>query len=94
MRSGILSSVHAFANAPERGVFILGLLTLLVGGALALFAWRAPLLKDGGYFAPVSREGALLLNNVLLIAACSIVFVGTLYPLFLDLMTVRGNANA
>ncbi len=87
VRSGILSSVHAFANDPERGVFILGLLVGLVGGALVLYAWRAPLLRDGGYFAPISREGALLLNNVLLAAACGIVFVGTLYPLFLDLMT-------
>jgi len=87
VRSGILSSVHAFANDPERGVFILGLLVLLVGGALLLFAWRAPSLKDGGYFAPMSREGALLVNNVLLAAAGGVVFVGTLYPLFLDLMT-------
>ncbi|HIP77388.1 MAG TPA: heme lyase CcmF/NrfE family subunit [Kiloniellaceae bacterium] len=87
VRSGILSSVHSFATDPERGVFILGLLALFIGGALALFAWRAPMLKDGGYFAPVSREGALLLNNVLLAAAAGVVFIGTLYPLFLELMT-------
>ncbi len=87
VRSGILSSVHSFATDPERGVFILGLLVLQVGGALALFAWRAPMLRDGGYFAPLSREGALLLNNVLLAAAGGVVFVGTLYPLFLELMT-------
>ncbi len=87
VRSGILSSVHSFATDPERGVFILGLLVLMVGGALALFAWRAPAIKDGGYFAPLSREGGLLLNNVLLAAAAGVVFVGTLYPLFLELMT-------
>ena len=87
VRSGILSSVHAFATDPERGIFILGLLTLLIGGALATFAWRAPQMKDGGYFAPVSREGALLLNNVLLATACGVVFVGTLYPLFLEMTT-------
>ena len=87
VRSGILSSVHAFANDPERGVFILGLLVLLVGTALLLFAWRAPSLKDGGLFAPVSREGALLLNNLLLASAGGVVFVGTLFPLVLDLMT-------
>ena len=87
VRSGILSSVHSFATDPERGVFILGLLVLLVGSALLLFAWRAPLLHDGGYFAPLSREGALLLNNVLLAAATGVVFVGTLYPLFLELIS-------
>ena len=87
VRSGILSSVHAFATDPDRGIFILVLLALLVGGALALFVWRAPLLKDGGYFAAISREGALLLNNVLLATAAGVVFVGTLYPLFLDIMT-------
>ncbi len=87
VRSGILSSVHAFANDPERGVFILGLLVLLVGSALLLFAWRAPALKDGGLFAPVSREGGLLLNNLLLASACGVVFVGTLYPLVVDLMS-------
>ncbi|MGH7211011.1 MAG: heme lyase CcmF/NrfE family subunit, partial [Acetobacteraceae bacterium] len=66
VRSGILNSVHSFANDPTRGVFILGLLALLIGGSLVLFAWRAPLLGAGGLFAPVSREGALVLNNVLL----------------------------
>ena len=89
VRSGILSSVHSFATDPERGVFILALLFLQVGGALALFAWRAPMMRDGGYFAPVSREGALLLNNALLAAATGVVFIGTLYPLFLELMTVE-----
>jgi cytochrome c-type biogenesis protein CcmF len=86
VRSGILSSVHAFANDPERGIFILAILGLLVGGALALFAWRAPEIRDGGHFAPLSREGALLLNNLLLGVACGTVFVGTLYPLFLEMV--------
>jgi cytochrome c-type biogenesis protein CcmF len=80
----VLTSVHAFAVDPARGVFILALLVLYVGGALALFAWRAPALKGGGLFQPVSREGALLLNNLLLATACATVFIGTLYPLFLD----------
>ncbi len=84
VRSGILSSVHAFATDPERGVFILALIGIAVGGALALFAWRAPRLTDNGLFASLSREGGLLLNNVLLAAACGVVLIGTLYPLFLE----------
>lgn len=84
VRSGVLSSVHAFANDPERGVYILGMLILAIGGALALFAWRAPKLETGTAFEPVSRESALLLNNVFLAAAAATVFLGTLYPLFLD----------
>ncbi|HKY17587.1 MAG TPA: heme lyase CcmF/NrfE family subunit [Rhizomicrobium sp.] len=84
VRSGVLSSVHAFASDPTRGFFIMILIFLAIGGALALFAWRAPTLKSGAAFAPVSRETALLLNNVFLVAACSAVFVGTLYPLVLD----------
>jgi cytochrome c-type biogenesis protein CcmF len=84
VRSGVLTSVHAFAVDPDRGLFILGLLILAVGGSLALYAWRAPNLKGGGLFAPVSREGALVLNNLLLTTAAVTVFVGTLYPLFLD----------
>ena len=71
VRSGVLTSVHAFATDPTRGVFILALLVLFIGGALALFAWRAPLLKQGGLFAPVSREGALVLNNLFLVTACA-----------------------
>ena len=86
VRSGVLNSVHAFANDPERGVFILMLLALAVGGSLLLFAWRAPSLEPKGIFAPISREGALVLNNLLLATACAVVFVGTLYPLFADLM--------
>jgi len=84
VRSGILTSVHAFAVDPERGVFILALLVLAIGGGLTLYAVRAPSLKSGGLFAPVSREGALVFNNLLLSTACATVFLGTLYPLFLD----------
>src|SRR6202007_2851738 len=80
VRSGVLTSVHTFASDPARGLFILMILTLFIGGGLALFAWRAPLLKQGGLFAPVSREGALILNNLLLLVACAAVFFGTLYP--------------
>ena len=87
VRSGILTSVHAFAVDPRRGVFILTILIVLIGGALALYAWRAPQLKQGGLFAPISREGALVLNNVLLTTACATVFVGTLYPLALESLT-------
>jgi cytochrome c-type biogenesis protein CcmF len=68
-------------------VFILAILVLFIGGGLALFAWRAPLLKQGGLFAPISREGALVLNNLFLTAACATVFVGTLYPLALEALT-------
>ena len=87
VRSGVLTSVHAFATDPRRGIFILAILVLFIGGALALFAWRAPLLKQGGLFAPVSREGALVLNNLFLTTACLTVVVGTLYPLALDALT-------
>lgn len=87
VRSGVLTSVHAFASDPQRGVFILGILVFFIGGSLALFAWRAPLLKQGGIFAPVSREGALVLNNLLLTTSCATVFVGTLYPLALEAVT-------
>ncbi len=87
VRSGVLTSVHAFASDPMRGVFILAILVLFIGGALAMFAWRAPLLKQGGLFAPISREGALVLNNLLLTTACATVFVGTLYPLALEAVT-------
>ncbi len=87
VRSGVLTSVHAFASDPQRGVFILLLLSLYTGGALTLFAVRAPKLKGSGLFAPISREGALLLNNLLLASAAATVFLGTLYPLFLDVLT-------
>jgi cytochrome c-type biogenesis protein CcmF len=87
VRSGILTSVHAFAVDPRRGVFILAILVVLIGGALALYAWRAPRLRQGGLFAPISREGGLVLNNVLLTVACATVFIGTLYPLALEAIT-------
>ncbi len=84
VRSGVLTSVHAFATDPKRGIFILAFLTVVIGGSLALFAWRAPRVGLGGKFEPVSRESMLLANNVLLIAAAGSVLLGTLYPLFLD----------
>ncbi|MDX6749245.1 heme lyase CcmF/NrfE family subunit [Geminicoccaceae bacterium 1502E] len=84
VRSGVLTSVHAFATDPSRGVFVLALLGIAVGGSLALYAWRAPALQGGGAFAPISREGALLLNNLLLATATATVLLGTLYPLLLD----------
>ncbi len=87
VRSGVITSVHSFASDPTRGFFILVLIGLAVGGALALFAWRAPSLQGGAAFEPVSRETTLLLNNVFLIASCATVFVGTLYPLALDALT-------
>jgi cytochrome c-type biogenesis protein CcmF len=87
VRSGVLTSVHAFATDPRRGIFILAILVLFIGGALSLYAWRAPLLKQGGLFAPISREGALVFNNLFLTAACATVFVGTLYPLALEALT-------
>ncbi len=87
VRSGVLTSVHAFASDPRRGVFILAILVFFIGGALALFAWRSAMLKPGGIFAPVSREGALVLNNLLLTTSCATVFVGTLYPLALEALT-------
>ncbi|MCO4053983.1 MAG: heme lyase CcmF/NrfE family subunit [Bosea sp.] len=87
VRSGVLTSVHTFATDPSRGLFILIILMIFIGGSLALFAWRAPLLKQGGLFAPVSREGALVVNNLFLAAACGAVFIGTLYPLALEGLT-------
>ena len=87
VRSGVLTSVHAFANDPRRGVFILLILCVFIGGSLSLYAFRASSLKQGGLFAPISREGALVINNLLLTTACATVFVGTLYPLALEVMT-------
>ncbi|MGL4728642.1 MAG: heme lyase CcmF/NrfE family subunit, partial [Bosea sp. (in: a-proteobacteria)] len=87
VRSGVLTSVHAFAVDPARGMFILIILIAFIGGSLALFAWRAPLLKQGGLFAPVSREGALVVNNLFFAAATAAVFIGTLYPLALEALT-------
>jgi cytochrome c-type biogenesis protein CcmF len=87
VRSGVLTSVHAFANDPRRGVFILAILALFIFGSFALFAWRAPALKQGGLFAPISREGALIVNNLLLTTSCATVLFGTLYPLALEQLT-------
>jgi cytochrome c-type biogenesis protein CcmF len=87
VRSGVLTSVHAFASDPTRGVFILAILCLFIGGALALFAARSGALAPGGIFAPISREGALVINNVFLTAATATVIVGTLYPLVLEALT-------
>lgn len=87
VRSGVLTSVHAFATDPTRGVFILALLIVAIGGSLVLFAIRAPALKGGGLFSPISREAALVLNNWLLATACATVLLGTLYPLFMDALS-------
>ena len=87
VRSGVLTSVHTFAVDPERGLFILALLVVFIGGALVLFAIRAPAMKLGGMFQPISREGGLVMNNLLLSVATATVFIGTLYPLFLDATT-------
>lgn len=87
VRSGVLTSVHAFAVDPERGLFILGILIAFIGGSFALFAARARLMEGGGLFAPISREGALVFNNLFLSVASLAVFVGTLYPLLLEALT-------
>src|SRR4029079_4555313 len=87
VRSGVLTSVHAFAQDPARGLFILAFLLTVTGGGLALYAWRAPKLSSSGLFQPISREGALILNNLLLCTLAATVLLGTLYPLFLDLLT-------
>lgn len=87
VRSGVLTSVHAFATDPTRGVFILAILAFFIGGALTLFALRVPLLRAGGLFSPISREGALVFNNLILTVAAGTVLIGTLYPLFLETLT-------
>ena len=87
MRSGILTSVHSFASDPTRGIIILAMLAAFIGGAFALFALRASTLRHGGLFAPISREGALILNNLFLSAATAGVLIGTLYPLVLEALT-------
>ena len=87
VRSGVLSSVHAFAVDPERGVFVLAIMVFFTGGGLALFAVRARELRQGGAFNPISREGGLVLNNILLSTACATVLIGTLYPLALEAIT-------
>jgi len=85
VRSGVLTSVHAFANDPERGVYILAITAFFIGGALTLYAWRAPAMQARGVFGVVSRESALVANNILLAVSCFVVFVGTLWPLFAEL---------
>jgi cytochrome c-type biogenesis protein CcmF len=87
VRSGVLTSVHAFAVDPARGLFILAIIAFFTGGGFAIFAWRAPLLRQGGMFAAISRESSLVLNNLLLSTACAAVLVGTLYPLGLEALT-------
>ena len=89
VRSGVVESVHAFASDPARGLFILVFLVICIGGALVLYAWRAPLFASNAGFAPVSRESFLLLNNVLLVAATAVILLGTLYPMFLDAFDLR-----
>ena len=84
VRSGVLTSVHAFATDPKRGIFILAFLAVVIGGSLALYAWRANRVAPGGRFELLSRESMLLANSVLLLVACGAVMLGTLYPLFLD----------
>ena len=94
VRSGVLTSVHAFATDPARGVFILLFLALVVGGSLTLFAWRAGAVGGGGGFAPISRESFLLANNILLIVAMAAVLLGTLYPLFLDALNLPARSRS
>jgi len=89
VRSGVITSVHAFANDPERGVFILGILTVAIGGALTLFAFRASSLKSNTVFSFVSRESGLVLNNLLLAVASAVVFAGTIWPLVAEMTTGR-----
>jgi cytochrome c-type biogenesis protein CcmF len=88
VRSGVLTSVHAFATDPTRGLFILGLLTVITGGALALLVIRANAIRSEGRFEAISRESALLSNNVLLVGACGVVFTGTLFPLLTDVLNL------
>ena len=85
VRSGVITSVHSFASDPERGVFILAILAVFVGGALTLFAFRAASMQAKGVFAPVSREGALVLNNILLAVSAFVVFIGTVWPLVAEM---------
>jgi cytochrome c-type biogenesis protein CcmF len=88
VRSGVLTSVHAFASDPRRGIFVLAFLALVVGGSLTLFAWRAPSVGEGGQFKLVSRESFLLFNNVLLVVAAASVLLGTIYPMVIDALNL------
>ena len=87
VRSGILTSVHAFAVDAERGIYILGIIALATGCALGLYAWRASALRSGAFFAPLSREAGITANNLLLVTAAATVFLGTFFPLFVDLVS-------
>ncbi|THD56233.1 heme lyase CcmF/NrfE family subunit, partial [Phenylobacterium sp.] len=86
VRSGILTSVHAFAVDPRRGVYILGIIAVTTGAALGLYAWRAPSLRTGALFAPLSREGGITLNNLFLVTLATVVFLGTFSPVFIELI--------
>ena len=94
VRSGILNSVHSFATDPGRGVFILGLLALVIGGSLLLFMLRAPVLAPSGLFAPVSREGALVVNNILLCSMAAVILTGTTFPLFAEIVGAKISVGA
>ena len=94
VRSGVLTSVHAFAVDPKRGLLLLGILGIAAGGGFGLFAWRAPLLKDQSAFAPISRESALVFNNIVLAAVTATVLAGTLWPLALDALGKQGGVGA
>jgi cytochrome c-type biogenesis protein CcmF len=86
VRSGILTSVHAFAVDPQRGIYILGIIALTTGAALGLYAWRSPALRSGPLFAPLSREGGITLNNLFLVALTATVFLGTFSPVFIEIL--------
>ena len=94
VRSGVLTSVHAFAVDPKRGILLLGILGVASGAGFALFAWRAPRLRDQSAFAPISRESALVLNNIILAAVTSTVLAGTLWPLILEAIGRQGGVGA
>ena len=89
VRSGVITSVHAFANDPERGVFILLILIIAIGGALSLYAFRANSLRSSAVFSPISRESGLILNNLLLVVSTIVVFIGTIWPLIAELILGR-----
>ncbi len=93
VRSGVLTSVHAFAVDPKRGLLLLGVLGIASGAGFALFAWRAPLLRDRSVFAPISRESALVVNNIILAAVASAVLAGTLWPLILEAFGRQGGVG-
>jgi cytochrome c-type biogenesis protein CcmF len=89
VRSGVITSVHSFANDPERGIFLLLILAAFIGGSLTLYAWRAPVLRSTTAFATVSRESGLVVNNLLLVVATFVVFIGTVWPLLVEALTGR-----